>query len=60
MTKTENTTTDARAVLGVFGVRVDQTPRALGYRPAGTSRTNGTAALGSAGFAPVTIGAGVR
>lgn len=34
MTKTENTTTDTRAVLGVFGVRAAQAPEPTGYRSA--------------------------
>lgn len=34
MTKTENTTTDTRAVLGVFGVRAVRAPEPRRYRPA--------------------------
>jgi hypothetical protein len=47
MTKTENTTTDTRAVLGVFGVRAVEPRRPLGYRSAGKPRVFGAIACGA-------------
>ncbi|HWU45607.1 MAG TPA: hypothetical protein VN133_02475 [Humibacter sp.] len=47
MTKTENTTTDTRAVLGVFGARAVESLRPLRYRSAGKSRTFGAIDCGA-------------